>query len=122
MTAAKASAINIPFWPPKARPASMSSSVMPVSSSVVLNMLLMIVASVLLAQSIRCRVLGLGLLWLVWGRAPSPIQAERSSAAASGLSAGLALALQRPVQGLVEGGSGFFVILGRDLALFFFYL
>src|SRR6202521_863059 len=114
MTAAKASAISIPFWPPKARPASMSSSVMPVSSSVVLKMLLMIVASVVLAQSIRCWVLGFGLVWLVWGRAPSPVQAERSSAAASGLSAGLALSLQCAVERLVEGCSGFFVILGRD--------
>ena len=42
MTAAKVNAITIPRWPPKARPASMRSSVMPVSRRVVLNMLLIV--------------------------------------------------------------------------------
>lgn len=45
MMPAKMSAMNMPFSPPKARPATMSRSVITVRSRVVLKMLLMEVAS-----------------------------------------------------------------------------
>src|SRR5450759_153460 len=116
----------MPRWPPKARPASISSRVMPVSRSVVLNTLLMGVASVFLVQSIRCTAHGAGLggcrrqlpscARLGRARAPVPTRAGYSNTESA-----LTLPLQRSVEGLVEGCFGFFVIRRGDLALFFFY-
>ena len=94
---------------------------MPVSRSVVLNMLLIIGASVFLAQSIRCRVLGFG-LWTCSGHGQFAELCSAWTDECVRPYAILPLALQCPVESLVEGCSGFFVIRGRDLALFSLYL
>src|SRR5260370_4390707 len=120
MTAAKASAISIPFCPPKARPASMSSSVMPVSRSVVVNMLLMIIASVFWLDRLDawCWALGSGHA-LATGRCRAALGLDGRMVRPYAI---LPLPLQCPVERLVEGCSGFFVVRGRDLALFSLYL
>src|ERR1700719_3218684 len=120
MTAAKASAISIPFWPPKARPASMSSSVMPVSRSVVLNMLLMTIASVfwLIRLDAACWALGSGHA-LATGSCRGALAWTDECVRPYAI---LSLPLQCAVERLVEGCSVFFVVRGRDLALFSLYL
>src|ERR1019366_3341713 len=137
MMAAKASAINIPFWPQKARPASMSRSVMTVSMSVVLNMLLIISASVLWLYSLDAGNKRWALIAPVWGGHSCPplltlvlFCARQSKATPRSKAADRSvrptrtsgLPFQCPLERLVEGCFGFFVIRGRDLALFSFYL
>src|ERR1019366_10334829 len=101
----------------------MSSSVMPVSRSVVLNMLLMGMPR-LSHQVIRCQGRSVGFLYgdgaePVLSGAEGPRPKRGGTSLPHDLS--LSLPLQRPLQRLVEGGSGLFVIRGRDLALFPFY-
>src|SRR5208283_274155 len=108
MTAAKASAINIPFCPPKARPASMSSSVMTVSRRVVLNTLLIMISVK------RSHSLDAGHRLWASGVALDGAKPRHHTILALGLT------LQCSVQRLVQSCLGFFVLGGRDFALLLF--
>src|SRR6266849_9328760 len=64
---------------------------------------------------------GLWALCVLWPRAAAELRSGWTDECVRPYAI-LPLPLQCAVEGLVEGCSGFFVILGRDLALFLFYL